>query len=55
MAENRERTRVSLGRKDLYSLVDGDIRYVEDSYQTKHGWSRVCRDAARKGKDCLFM
>jgi hypothetical protein len=41
MVENRELTRVPLGRKDLYSLVDDDIGYVEDSYQSKYGWSRV--------------
>ncbi len=29
MAKNMERTRVSLGRKDLYSLVDNDTGCVE--------------------------
>jgi hypothetical protein len=55
MAKNRERTKVPLRRKDLYSLVDDDSRCVEDSYQSKYGWSRVSRGAARKGKDYLFM
>jgi hypothetical protein len=32
-----ERTRVPVGRKDLYSLVDDDTRCVEDSYESKHG------------------
>jgi hypothetical protein len=32
MEENRERTRVPLGKRDLYSLVADDVRYEEDSY-----------------------
>lgn len=44
MAENRGRTKVPLGRKDLYSLVDDDTGYVEDSYLSKHGWSRLSRE-----------